>query len=700
VGGGTTDLTLVEVVREAGAPPRLERVAVGEHLMLGGDNMDATLARHVEKELTGSVGSLTSAQWAQLSVSARLAKETLLGATPPDTLGVSLVGRGAKLVGGAKTYPLERALATRMLVDGFVPMTARDDEGERRPRGALSALSLPYAQETAIPRHIAQFLRRSLASVSTTGVRVYGGTPRPDAVLLNGGVWKSAQLTARLKEVFASWFDGDAPRFLDDDGGAREGASALDHAVARGAAYAGLVRHGHGVRIGSGSARAYFIGVTDEKGQERALCVAPKGMVEGSARTVDKTFRLTLGKPVSFPLFTGDHAAASGSVVDVDDGIARLPPIHTVLQAPEDVPVRVRAHLTDVGTLELSLEMLPEALTSWRLGFSTRLDEGEVQSSVRREALPARIDEAKEAIAQFFGARSTEVDPKLVKNLRRKLEGILGERETWSLAASRELFGVLIASPKSRRRSPDHERVFFQLASWTLRPGFGAPLDDWRVSELFALFKEGVQHVKEKQGWAQFWLTWRRVAGGLSVDEQRAIYADIAWHVLPQSLRTGGAPKGAKPEGKDEMMRLAASLERLPSTDKVTLGKAVFHMRQHEELDSWWALGRLGTREPFRGSLHDVVDKEVATEWLHALLKKKWADEEGASFAAAQIARMTGDRARDVDDDTRDKVWRKLADVGAPAAWVTMVKSHVPRDEAEERAILGDSLPVGLHIAP
>jgi molecular chaperone DnaK (HSP70) len=698
VGGGTTDLTLVEVVREAGAPPRLERVAVGEHLMLGGDNMDATLARHVERELTGSVGSLTSAQWGQLTQAARMAKETLLSSTAPDEMGVSLVGRGARLIGGAKTYTLTRADAEHMLLDGFMPMTARDDVPEKRARTALTALSLPYAQETAVPRHVAQFLRRSTESAAQAGVRVYDGLPRPDAVLLNGGVWKSPKLVARFREVMSAWFDGDTPRFLvDEQNDADE--NALDHAVARGAAYAALVRHGRGVRIGSGSARAYFIGVTDEGGTERALCVAPKGMLEGSARTVDRTFRLMLGKPVSFPLFVADRADATGSVVAADDGMTRLPPIQTVLSMPDDVPVRLKAHLSDVGTLELSLEMLPEALSSWRLGFSTRLDEGEAQTSVRREALPARIDEAKDAIAAFFGARSTDVDPKLVKNLRRKLEGILGERETWSLAASRELFGVLIASPKSRRRSADHERIFFQLASWTLRPGFGAPLDDWRVSELFALFKEGVQHVKEKNNWAQFWLTWRRIAGGLSADDQRAIYADIAWHVLPQSLKTGAAPKGTKPEGRDEMMRLAASLERLPSDDKTVLGKAVFHMKKHDEIDSWWALGRIGAREPFRGSIHDVVPRATAEEWLKSMLQLKWADEEGASFAAAQLARMTGDRARDIDDELREKVWKKLESVSAPPAWVEMVKTHVPRSEEEDRAILGDSLPVGLQIA-
>jgi molecular chaperone DnaK (HSP70) len=701
VGGGTTDLTLVQVVREEGQPPRLERIAVGEHLMLGGDNMDATLGRYVEQELTGSVGSLSAAQWSQLVASARLAKEGLLGEAPPEAMAVSLIGRGRKLLGGSKSHDVTRQLAEQMLLDGFFPTTAPDDVPARKRAAALTALSLPYAQEPAVPKHIAAFLRRHADACAEAGAQMYDGMPRPDAVLLNGGVFRAARIRERMGEVFAGWF-GEALPFFE---GRTDHVSAyLDDAVAVGAAYYGLVRRGLGVRIGGGSPRAYFVGVQDEDGTERALCVAPRGMIEGAAVDVDRTFTLTLGKPVSFPLLTttSDVAAGPGELVDVGDELHRLPPIQTVLTAPDEVPVRLRAHLTEIGTLQLSVRVPEDSVPSWRLDFSTRA-EGEASDedddSARREALPARMDEAKDLVATFFGNKAKDVDPAGVKQLRRRLEKILGPRETWSLAASRELFGTLIAGAKRRRRSADHERVFFQIAGWTLRPGFGAPLDDWRVGELWSqLFEGNVQYVKDKPCWAAYWLMWRRVAGGLDGPQQEQLYERVRYFVTPQSKREGKAPKGPKPAGLDEMIRMVAALERLDGKLRAELGGHILHRIEHGEVSSWWPLGRVGARRPLKGSAHAVVPARIAEDWLEELLTRKWKSEDGAAFAAAQIARQTGDRELDIDEALRARVARKLEDLKAPEGWVRMVREIVDLTDDEEAAALGDTLPVGLKL--
>ncbi|MFZ9887836.1 MAG: Hsp70 family protein, partial [Myxococcota bacterium] len=561
VGGGTTDLSLVTVDTSAGQPPSLERIAVGDHLMLGGDNMDLAVARHVEQELTGTLGSLSAAQWGALGQASRLAKEALLGPTPPEAYGVALVGRGARVIGGGQSLQLSRARAEELLLEGFFPRVGLDESPRERERAGFTEVSLPYAQDAAIPRWIAAFLRRHQGAAAAAGASMFQGVVRPDAVLLNGGVFESPAVRTRLDEIFATWF-GAPPKRLQG--------SSLHAAVARGAAYYGLVRAGLGVRIKGGSARSYFIGVSEQGGDEQALCIVPQGAEEGTSWEVDRTFRVMLGRPVSFHIFTstGDERVRPGELrPSATEGLAPLPELHTVLRSPEEVPVKLQVEITEVCTLRVGLAMTADDLPSWGLQFSTRADAGDAAGAVAAPALAPglvkKLDEAKELLEELYGSRGKkDADPKAIKNARPRLETLLGPRDEWPIAVCRELFGVLVGGKKKRRRSPDHERVYFQLAGHLLRPGTGAPLDDWRVSELWSLFDEGVQYVNEKKNWATFWLMWRRIAPGLTAEQQQHVHAAIAWHVLPQSMRQGAAPKGAKPHGLDEMLRLAVSLQR------------------------------------------------------------------------------------------------------------------------------------------
>ena len=687
VGGGTTDLSLVEVQQRDDGPPQLERLAVGDHLMLGGDNMDASLARYVEQQLTGSIGSLGAAAWGALVQSARLAKESLLSAEPPERFRVVLPGRGTKLVGSGQSHELERVQAMALLLDGFLPLSAPDQRPLQRWRSGLAEFGLPYAQDPAISHHIADFLRRHTATAAGTGARIYDGLPRPDAILLNGGVFNSAALRERLSALFAHWFDGDQVPLLQSQ--------SLDLAVARGAAYYGLVRQGHGLRIGGGSARAYYIGVEDAQGQQQALCVSPKGMLEGQQHQLAHPFTLRLGQPVSFPLWTSTAARhdAPGDLREPDQDLQALPPLTAVLQAPQEVPVLLQAALSEVGTLELSLGMEPQALPHWALSFSTRQEvPKKAQADDDSGPIHKNLDQARDFIARYYGNKTKELAEGTVKALRRHLESSLGTRDTWSTALSRELFGALLVGAKRRRRSADHERVFYQLAGFCLRPGFGAPFDDWRVGELFKLFEQGVQYNKDKSLWAAWWILWRRVGGGLSAEQQVQIYAQV-WPWLDAN---GPRPKGAKPQAEDEMLRLLASLERLPSQHKIELGTWVLRRLSKAALNSWWAMGKLGVRQPFYGSAHDVVPKAQAEEWLQRLLGVKWTEVEGAAFAALQMARRTGDRERDIDASLREKILRKMRQEQAPEAWQKAINEVCPMSHEDEASAFGDSLPPGL----
>ncbi len=685
VGGGTTDLTLLVVGPGEKAKPSLERIAVGDHLMLGGDNMDVTLARFAEKRMTGEHGGLDGAQWSALAQSARLAKESFLGQSPSDEYRLVLPGRGRRLLGGGLSATIQKNEALELLLDGFFPLSRPDEVPLRRTRMALAEFGLPYADDPAISRHICGFLRQHAEDARAAGAKVEEGLPRPDFVLLNGGVFNSHAIRRRLDSVFENWFGASVPALEH---------RSLDLAVARGAAYYAMVRRGMGTRIGGGSPRSYFVGVETTKGN-KALCVAPKGQLEGTTYELDKTFRLRLNQPVSFPLYTSTHPAEGATEVSNLDELITLPPLQTVLQMDPEVPVRLKAQLTEVGTLELSLHMTIDALQKWGLTFSTRAQEDAAVD--KRDEGPPKDDEkllelAKEAINKYYG-KAKGVAPGGVKSLRKQLEKAAGPMDGWSLALNRGLCDELISLEKNRRRTLDHERVFFQIAGFCVRPGFGDPLDEWRIEQLWRLHDPGIHFVKEKATWAAWWIMWRRAAGGLRAEQQLELF-DRMWMWLDPKY--SGKKKKPRPFGEDEMIRLIAALERVPADKKVEVGRWLTSKLELHDFHSWLPLGRLGARQPFAGSAHEVVHPDEAEQWLKKLKEQDWRTAEGAGLAAVLIARRTGDRERDIPEYLRDSIVKKLEQVKASPNWIRMVHDVTSISDQDRNLMLGDSLPAGL----
>ncbi len=292
-----------------------------------------------------------------------------------------------------------------------------------------------------------------------------------------------------------------------------------------------------------------------------------------------------------------------------------------------------------------------------------------------------------------------------MKNLLRNLEKVLGPKETWRLPLLRELWSALFTGASKRRRSPDHERVFFQLLGFSLRPGFGYPLDPWRAEQTFKLFHELVTAHQEKPVWIEFWICWRRIAGGLGEAEQRALYdylqPHLARRVPPDAPKEKTKLKGIVPEGLDEMVRTAASLEHLEPGRKLELGDWIAARLGADGTAGgpWaWALGRLGARVPLYGSRHRVVGTDAAARWLELLLGKGLQTIDGAPFAAAQLARLTGDRSLDLDEPLRARTAEALERAKAPATFVRMVREVVALDAADEARALGDTLPAGLRM--
>jgi len=692
VGGGTTDFSLIDVAFDDDGEPQLTRSSVGNHLILGGDNMDLALAHLVETRMAAGVEGgmkLSAARLSQLMERCRAAKELLLSQDAPDKATVTLLGGGSRLIGGSRSVDVTREEVAAMVVDGFFPKVELT-ETAKKGRAGIVEFGLPYAQDAAITRHLASFLQQHQGAL-------------PDTLLLNGGVFRADALARRLAETLAHW-RGQPLTILHNDN--------PDVAVARGAVAYALARRGQAPRIGGGSPRSYFLVLGEAGKDNRAVCILPRGSASGEEiRLTERLFALRLGRPVRFHLATSLFEAGTppqlGEIVDLDAGeYLRLPPLASVLQAESgdkrDITVQLATVMTEVGTLEVHCVAEADAGQRWLLEFQLRADKEE-QGDDEAQAVSPRIKEAIEKIERIFGGKAQKVDTKEVRQLRQHLERGLGGRESWDTPLLRQLFDALTLRARGRRRSAEHERVWLNLAGYCLRPGYGDALDPWRIEQLWALFDTGVQHHKDNQVCAEWWTLWRRVAGGLNSEQQLRLLDDFAFNLQADAAQRGSRPVTLVNGSDDDMLRLGASLERIPGAYKAEVGAWLIKRlekagREAADTNTLWALARVGARQPFHGSAHEVVDSATVAEWLHVLLALDWKKTEPAAFAATHLARMTGDRSRDIGDELRATVLTRLKAVGAPPLWQAMVSEVTQLDEANTKRMLGEALPPGLKL--
>jgi hypothetical protein len=388
VGGGTTDLSLIAVTENNGNL-ELTRVAVGDHILLGGDNMDLALAYSVKAKLEKDGKRLEPWQIQALTHSCRDAKEKILSSSDIDNIPLVVANRGSSLIGGSLRTELTREEVNNLLVEGFFPHVTSGDKPITRTRTGLRTAGLPYAQDAAITRHLAAFLTKQQSATNDLkdiNLPEHASFLHPTAVLFNGGVLKAQTLAHRLMDVLNSWLAREqAPE-------ARLLAGAdLDLAVAKGAAYYGFVRNGKGVRIKGGTAAAYYVGIESAMPaipgmapDIQALCIAPFGMEEGTQEELpDDEFGLVIGEPVRFRFF-GSKTRREDKVgvrLDywADEELSELDDIEITLSEEgrrpgEVVPVHLCAAVTEVGTLELQAVSKKDN-SRWKIEFDVRSGE-------------------------------------------------------------------------------------------------------------------------------------------------------------------------------------------------------------------------------------------------------------------------------------------------------------------------------------
>ena len=690
VGGGTTDLTLIKV-EQTEIEPKLTRIGVGNHLMLGGDNIDLALARLAESRLNNGEKRLSAAELSQLIEQCRVAKERLLAEDAPEQISVTLLGGGSKLIGSSRSVSLSRDEVRNLALDGFFPLSGLTDLPDIKRSGVVE-FGLPYTADPAVSKHIAAFLNLHKVAAQEA---LKGQGIVPDALLLNGGVFRSQPITQRLLGLIDSWCEK-TPVLLEN--------KHPELAVAFGAVSYAIARRDKKLKIGGGAARSYFLLVdtdTDTDNQQ-GVCILPRGSEEGEEVILTaQKFALRLGTPVRFHLAstTGDNEFKSGDVTAISDEFHSLPPLAVAFASDTNAEVIVQLAVTqtEIGTLKIQCVSVDNPAQRWDVEFQIRK---KARVSVDA-ALPAQYPQVVEKIQAVFGSKSKQIDPKAVKNLRTDLEKLLGgDRNDWTTPLLRAMFITLLDGVKFRRRSEAHERVWLSLIGFCSRPGFGYPLDDWRVEQLWNFYPHGIQFVNENQNWAEWWILWRRIAGGLNTQAQEQIFADIAKFLNPAAARQAGIAKQIKTRGYDDMVRLSATLERLPVEKKIQLGEWLLKRleKSSEPTQTWWAVGRIGARVPFHGSSHNVISVAVISDWLKIVLAEDWKKNPHIAFAATLMARMSGDRSRDIDDELRSQISEKLKLSKAPISWIEMVEQVRELDEKEEKQLFGEALPPGLKL--
>jgi molecular chaperone DnaK (HSP70) len=662
VGGGTSDFSLIRVSRD-GDKIDFTRTAVGKHLLLGGDNLDLTLAWLAESKLGKQ---LSIRQRSGLRRQCSAAKEILLCDPRRERVEINVLGAGSSIIGGAMKTEITRSEALELTLEGFLPITPRGEKPKEEKRSLFRELGLPYVSDPAISRHLSAFLESA--------------NQVPDAILFNGGFFIPEICRTRVADVLENWY-GKRPEIFEN----RD----LDLAVASGAAYYSYVRStGAGVLVRGGLPRAYYVGLADST----AVCLVPRGAEEGDSVEVDREdLQLVANKPVAFRLISSLTRTDDkpGEVVRFSETeeLHQHAPLEAVIRFGKGgerlVPVKLGARLTETGTLETWCDSKISE-NRWRLQFqlrkSARSDEGSHTAPRRPAAVVSHeaVAAASELIRETFKSGNIATE-----ELPSRLEAALGlGRNSWPVDVARRLADVFLEQIENRKRSAAHEVRWLNLGGFCLRPGFGYIGDEYRIEQVRRMYAAGPQFGNQAQNEIDWWIFWGRLAGGLNRNQQ----ADIVQRLLPFLIpRPGKKVQRINNSLLREMWRTASSMELIPAGNRLQLGDALLKAPKEDYV--LWCLSRLGARQLFYGPANQVLAPSVASRWMETLLTIPKADD-----ALVSLARRTGDPVRDVSTATFAAARARLTD---PSLFAQL-EGEAERDERALGRIFGEGLPSGL----
>jgi molecular chaperone DnaK (HSP70) len=689
IGGGTSDFSLFEISRQSTSLPRIRRIAVSDHLLLGGDNIDLALAHHIGSRVADEALSVT--QWNFLVARCRDLKERCLADASGQVFSVAIPGSGSSLLGGTLSGQIKRTEIESIVLDGFFPECGADDR-PARTKGGLREWALPYAADSAVTRYLADFLR---------------GRPRVDAILFNGGTLSPEALRHRLQEQITRWQQGAKPRILHN--------SEPSLAVARGAARFGSIVHHRARRIEADAARAIYLEVHQRSPKEQIgpalVCILPLSAAsEEEFRVTELGLELRVNRPVRFQPYysTRRDQDKAGSVVTWNDSdFHRLPLLQSTARftggRPGDdrVSVTLTARMNELGLLQVAcVSADPKQHESWPLEFNLR--EHDEKQTGDDESIhmdpgvdPVRLDAARARIETLFSRPLDRRDKLTATNLLKSMEKILGlPKASWNWMLIRSLWPALFNCISYRKQSVEHEEAWLILAGFLLRPGFGAPGDDARIEELWRLHIDGLAYPGKRIQLQQF-ILWRRVSGGLNQKRQET--------VLTPELPKLRAQKNPPPE----LLRLTGSLERINPITKAELVdlflptvRDLAAAKQH--CASYLvALGLLLNRSPLYAGPETVVAANHVEQAFETLSDLDWTEPELAEIQTLflRAARIVNNPSVDLPKSLREKIASKLEKSGVAPLKLRGLRTFLPVAGLDRSALFGESLPPGLVIA-
>ena len=674
IGGGTSDFSLFRLSRKENGVPEFERIAVSDHILLGGDNIDLALAHALESEVRSSEEELSSNQWQHLIALARELKERCLGSDIDEELSVALPSSGSSLIAGSKSANVCSSEVRQMLLEGFFPLCSIEARPEQ-PSGALQEWGLPYAPDFAVTRYVADFTREQ---------------GRIDAVLFNGGTLAARALRERLVEQLTAW-QKCVPAVI--------GNSETDLAVARGAAYFGSALAGRARRIEAGASRSTFLEVEAGKEEKRLICVLPQGIDEGERISVEiPELRLRLNEMVRFNAYQSRgrirYAIGEKCAWNRDDFI-ELPSLETKIEvaaiddeSEKSIPVKLQCEVNELGLLRIRCVSVDKDISGeWTLAFNLRSESAsETEGSRPSETIDeARIVATIERLKNYFDGKRN--GKKLTAN--RIFKGLEEEaklaRHEWDLRLSRKIADSVLELERTE------SEPWLNVVGYLARPGFGEGNDTKRIDKAWSLLSKASERRSAGLD-VQRCILWRRLSGGLDERRQTELFDDD----FPK-LQT---KKGATPE----RIRMLGTLERIPQDRKRQLFEALLSGAS-QTIESKGhpspylsALGSLLSRSLLYGNPENVTSPEWVAETFEVLGKVDWKDPKlfDAQSLFMRAARIVETRSLNVPSGLSKRIIKKLSKASWADVRLLPLAEYVPITKGDQATAYGESLPPGL----
>ncbi|MCH2175472.1 MAG: hsp70 family protein [Lentisphaeria bacterium] len=669
VGGGTTDFSYINIKERN----ELQRFSVGEHLLLGGDNIDMTIAKQVES----SWGiQLDPSEWCSLIQKCRAAKEELLENPQLERVYVQLQTKGSSIIANTRSAEVSKEKLNHILEDGFYPIT--DLSYEQDIASGIRTMGLPYAQNPAISDHLLNFLR-----FSAKQAEVKEELLAPTHILLNGGSLQSSYIQKRILEILSSWFPQEAPvKVLDNID--------LSQAVAIGASYYGRVRRGEGVKVSGGILKSYYVKYRSEDLLERLLCVQERNTPEHKKMLVPEIFHVNTNQAVTFELWSSATRLHDqvGQTFEITDDFSIVAPIHTVLKFgkmdQKEIPVQLSSERNAIGSMELFLNS-QQSQHNWPLSFDLRssaenISISQVQSSFDEQ----QIEQAKKLILAAFKDIAGKKLPQLLKELESLLEV---QRNDWPASLIRTLLDSLLEYEKERLNSAKHEARWLNLSGFFLRPGFGFVGDEVRIQKLWKLWFNGPMHKKNQQVQAEWWIFWRRIAGGLKAGHQGQIAATLIKKLIKKGKVQLKQAEGD--QARREMWRCLGAMEYISAQQKQQLLRAMINWPKALTACEFWVAGRIWSRNLIYGNENNLLPADQLTPYIDYMLSLKVSEQNINiyRFMLQSLINKQLERPFALSNDTVQKIKPHLEG-----------SSQSSKDQSQhlDDLALGDQLPIGL----